>query len=99
MKNILSFKVILLLNSNYKKVHIKLFSREVVVLEKREEIYMAKRELFWAVICVVLILLAYFIPYTVLTNVFKWYGSFLYWVMLGVVIIVVNVIMTKNWRS
>lgn len=60
---------------------------------------MGKRELFWAIICIVLILLAYMIPYTVLTDVAKWYGSFLLWVMLGLVIIVVNIIITKDWRS
>lgn len=60
---------------------------------------MGKRELFWAIICIVLILLAYMIPYTVLTDVAKWYGSFLLWVVLGLVIIVVNIIITKDWRS
>lgn len=60
---------------------------------------MGKRELFWVIICIVLILLAYIIPYTVLTDVAKWYGSFLLWVMLGLVIIVVNIIITKDWRS
>jgi hypothetical protein len=60
---------------------------------------MGKRELFWAIICIVLILLAYMIPYTVLTDVAKWNGSFLLWVMLGLVIIVVNIIITKDWRS
>ena len=60
---------------------------------------MGKRELFWAIICIVLILLAYMIPYTVLTDVAKWYGSFLLWVVLGLVIIVVNIIITEDWRS
>lgn len=60
---------------------------------------MGKRELFWAIICIVLILLAYIIPYTVLIDVAKWYGSFLLWVVLGLVIIVVNIIITKDWRS
>lgn len=60
---------------------------------------MGKRELFWAIICIVLILLAYMIPYTVLTDVARWYGSFLLWVVLGLVIIVVNIIITKDWRS
>ncbi|MCQ6276249.1 hypothetical protein JMM81_15075 [Bacillus sp. V3B] len=60
---------------------------------------MGKQELFWVLISVVLILLAYFIPYTILTDVFKWYGSFLYWVVLGLVIIAVNVLITRNWRS
>ena len=60
---------------------------------------MEKRELFWAIICIFLILLAYIIPYTVLTDVAKWYGSFLLWVMLGLVIIVVNIIITKDWGS
>ena len=49
---------------------------------------MGKRELFWAMI-----------PYTVLTDVAKWNGSFLLWVVLGLVIIVVNIIITKDWRS
>ena len=60
---------------------------------------MGKRELFWAIICIVLILLAYIIPYTVPTDVAKWYGSFLLLVMLGLVILVVNIIITKDWRS
>lgn len=60
---------------------------------------MEKRELFWAITSVILILLAYFIPYTLLTNVEKWYGSFLFWVILGFVTIGVNVMITKDWRS
>ena len=60
---------------------------------------MTKREKFWAAVCVILILLSYVIPYTVLSDVFKWYGSFLVWMLLGVVIIGVNLIITKDWRS
>jgi hypothetical protein len=60
---------------------------------------MAKRELFWALISILLILLAYFIPYTLLTEVAKWYGSFILWIVLGVVIIGVNILITKDWRS
>lgn len=60
---------------------------------------MTKREKFWATLCIILILLSYFIPYTVLSDVFKWYGSFFVWTLLGIVIIVVNLIITKDWRS
>ncbi|MBM4764408.1 hypothetical protein [Bacillus sp. B15-48] len=60
---------------------------------------MTKRELSWAIVSLILILLAYLIPYTILTDVAKWYGSFLLWVLLGVVIIFVNILITKDWRS
>lgn len=60
---------------------------------------MEKRELTWVIISVTLILLAYFIPYTFLSNVAKWYGSFIFWILLGLVIIGVNLIITKDWRS
>ncbi|MBP1933814.1 glucan phosphoethanolaminetransferase (alkaline phosphatase superfamily) [Ammoniphilus resinae] len=60
---------------------------------------MGKREAFWLIICGLLILLAYIIPYTILTDVAKWYGSFLLWVLLGFVIILFNIIFTKDWRS
>ena len=60
---------------------------------------MVKKELIWAIISVILILLAYFIPYTFFSNVAKWYGSFLFWVVLGLVTIGVNLIITKDWRS
>jgi len=60
---------------------------------------MEKKESFWIILCGLLILLAYIIPYTVLTDVVKWYGSFLLWLLLGLVIIVVNFVITKDWRS
>ena len=60
---------------------------------------MEKKELLWVIISIILILLAYIIPYTLLTDVAKWYGSFLFWVVLGLVTIGVNLIITKDWRS
>lgn len=60
---------------------------------------MAKRELFWGFMSILVILSAYFIPYTVLTGVEKWYGSFLLWILVGVVVIIINLFITRNWRS
>ena len=60
---------------------------------------MVKSEWIWAIISIILILLAYFIPYTALADVAKWYGSFLFWFVLGLVIIGINIIITNNWRS
>lgn len=60
---------------------------------------MARRELFWGFISIVVILSAYLIPYTVLTGVERWYGSFLLWILVGVVVIIINLFITRNWRS
>lgn len=60
---------------------------------------MYKKELFWAIVSLGLILLAYVIPYTFLSEVAKWYGSFLLWIVIALLIIGVNVMLTRNWRS
>lgn len=58
-----------------------------------------KSNWIWAVIIVFAILLAYIIPYTMLANVQAWYGSFLYWTITGIVIIIANLFITRGWRD
>ena len=54
-------------------------------------------ELRWALAILLLIVLAYLLPYTVLSEVNKWYGSFLVWIILAFMTIVINYFLTKNW--
>lgn len=58
---------------------------------------MSSRELKWGFLIFVIVLLGYILPYTVLTNVAVWYGSFLLWSVLALAIIVINYLFTKNW--
>ncbi|RFU70521.1 hypothetical protein D0469_06195 [Peribacillus saganii] len=60
---------------------------------------MSKHEVFWGLVSMGLILLAYILPYTILTGVARWYGSFLLWVVIAVVIIGVNYIVAREWRA
>jgi cell division protein FtsW (lipid II flippase) len=60
---------------------------------------MGKNEVFWGIISFVLILIAYLVPYTVLSEVAKWYGSFLFWILIAVVIVGVNYVLTRDWRD
>lgn len=46
-----------------------------------------------------LIFLAYVVPYTVLRGVDSPYGSFLFWAVFGFLAIVVNFMISKNWRD
>ncbi|MBL7249803.1 hypothetical protein ACLD02_16975 [Alloalcanivorax sp. C16-2] len=50
--------------------------------------------LIWAVV-----VLCYVVPYTVLSDVHAWYGSFLFWTLAGVAVIVVNFIITKDFEG
>jgi len=50
--------------------------------------------LVWAVV-----LLSYLVPYTLLSDVSRWYGSFLFWSVAGVVIIALNVFITKDFKE
>lgn len=60
---------------------------------------MLKKELFWGTISISLVLLAYLLPYTILANVAKWYGSFLLWTVIALLVIGVNNIITKDWGA
>ncbi|UDM07015.1 hypothetical protein LG409_16845 [Halomonas sp. NyZ770] len=48
----------------------------------------------WAVV-----LLSYLVPYTFLSNVALWYGSFLFWTFAGLVVIALNVFITKDFEE
>ncbi|MGP4108184.1 hypothetical protein [Virgibacillus sp. L01] len=56
-----------------------------------------KSKVVWGVLIVFLILLAYVLPYTVLSGIQAWYGSFLLWGGIGLLIIVANFMVTKDW--
>ncbi|GGM37388.1 hypothetical protein GCM10011351_24510 [Paraliobacillus quinghaiensis] len=58
---------------------------------------MTTKELKYGSFIIIVILLAYIIPYTLLTNVAAWYGSFLFWSLLALVIIVINYFLTRDW--
>ncbi|MBP1948144.1 hypothetical protein [Virgibacillus litoralis] len=56
-----------------------------------------KSKVLWGVLIVFLILLAYVLPYTVLSGIHAWYGSFLLWGIIGLLIIIANFMVTKDW--
>ncbi|WP_085522574.1 hypothetical protein [Tuberibacillus sp. Marseille-P3662] len=58
---------------------------------------MTRQSVFWGVVVVLLVLLAYTIPYTLLRSISAWYGSFLFWAVIGALIIFANVMITKAW--
>ncbi|WP_058308051.1 hypothetical protein [Gracilibacillus massiliensis] len=60
---------------------------------------MNKKEKTLGLIILIIVFLGYFIPYTFLSNVTKWYGSFLLWSILAILIILVNYVLTKSWRD
>jgi cyanate permease len=60
---------------------------------------MERRGIFWAVSMLVLVVLAYVVPYTLLSGVDAWYGSFLFWTLFGAVAIAANVLITASWRD
>lgn len=58
---------------------------------------MKVNEGFYAILIGIAILAATIVPYTVLRNVEKWYGSFLFWTVLTVVVIGINYFLIKDW--
>lgn len=58
-----------------------------------------KTKHFWGALIILLILLAYILPYTLLSNVQTWYGSFLLWGIIGILIVFANIMATRDWRE
>lgn len=52
-----------------------------------------------AIIIGIMILAAFIIPFAFLNHVEKWYGSFLFWIMLTFIVIILNAILTKDWSN
>lgn len=47
----------------------------------------------------ILVALCYIVPYTVFTDVHAWYGSFLLWTVVGVLVIITNVLITRKFTD
>lgn len=60
---------------------------------------MERRGVFFVAAALFLVLLAYVVPYTVLTGVDAWYGSFLFWAAFGLAAILLNAAITSSWRD
>lgn len=44
-----------------------------------------------------LVLLSYVVPYTLLSDVQAWYGSFLFWTAVGLLVVVLNILITRRF--
>ena len=60
---------------------------------------MERRGILWGGVVLFLVLLAYVVPYTVLSGVDAWYGSFLFWALFGLAAILVNAAITGSWKD
>ena len=47
----------------------------------------------------IIVLLSYLLPYTVLSGVDAWYGSFLFWTVATAVVIAINAVVSSAWRD
>lgn len=60
---------------------------------------MERRGLIWAGAVATLVVAAFAVPYTLLSGVDTWYGSFLFWVVFALVSIGVNAAIVGRWRD
>ncbi len=60
---------------------------------------MKRRGVFFVAAALFLVLLAYVVPYAVLSGVDAWYGSFLFWAAFGLAAILLNAAITSSWRD
>lgn len=54
---------------------------------------------WWLVPIAAIVLLCYIVPYTVLTDVDHWYGSFLFWTVATGIVIAINFVISLKWKD
>ena len=54
---------------------------------------------WWLIAIAVIIVLCYLVPYTILSEVDEWYGSFLFWTLATAIVIGINAIVSSAWRD
>ncbi|MFD1066772.1 hypothetical protein [Oceanobacillus locisalsi] len=52
-----------------------------------------------AIMITISVFIAFVVPFTLFSNVEKWYGSFLFWLIVTIIVIVFNAILTKDWSN
>ncbi|MBE0462159.1 hypothetical protein EI547_01630 [Halomonas sp. FME20] len=53
----------------------------------------------WIMTVWLVVLLSCVVPYTLLTNTAAWYGSFLFWACAGLVVIALNIFITRDFKE
>ncbi len=53
----------------------------------------------WLIFWVFLIFISYLVPYTVLREVQAWWGAFLFWNVIGLLVILANYQITRDWED
>lgn len=65
--------------------------------DRKDSLSTARR--LWTWVFIILVLLAYVVPFTVLSGVQKVYGAFLFWTLFAVAAIGCMIMITGNWRD
>lgn len=60
---------------------------------------MKEGKTLWLVPVGILILLSLLLPFTVFTNVDRWYGSFLFWSLATAAVIGISAIISADWKD
>lgn len=60
---------------------------------------MAQHRSVWLIAVVVLVVLAFVLPFTVFSGVDTWYGSFLFWVVVTALVVGINAIVSSSWKD
>lgn len=60
---------------------------------------MERRGIFRAGLMLGLVALGFVVPYTVLSGVDAWYGSFLFWVVFALAALLMNYLITRDWKD
>lgn len=60
---------------------------------------MERRGMAWAGVLAVLVVLAFVVPYALLSGIDAWYGSFLFWILFVLAAIAINTLIMWRWKD
>lgn len=60
---------------------------------------MTRYPVIWLIVVAAVIVSCFAVPFIFLNNVDTWYGSALFWILAAASVIVINAVVSKNWKD
>ncbi|MEM1524778.1 MAG: hypothetical protein QW372_00915 [Nitrososphaerales archaeon] len=64
-----------------------------------EQRYKEKRHKLWLILFLIIVIIDFLIPYTILKDIASFYASYMFWTILTIVTIILGYVYLSSWRE
>ncbi|MEM2339183.1 MAG: hypothetical protein QXW83_03160 [Nitrososphaerales archaeon] len=64
-----------------------------------EQRYKERRHKLWLILFLIIVIIDFLIPYTILKDIASFYASYMFWTILTIVTIILGYVYLSSWRE